>query len=166
MAARQKGMSTMNLPPTTRLGLLAISVLAACVACSSSGSGAAAGADAGTASSPRPNASTTRAVGVAPATSTARRDVNTFCGLARRIGLANIAVTGGGTNTDAATLLRGIDELDAAAPAEIKTDFHAFDHLEHTILKPSGSTPPDPGADIATAMGHVSQYLSHTCRLG
>ena len=151
---------------TTRLGLLAIAVLAACVACSTSGSGASAGAAASTHPAPRSNASTTPAARVSPTTATARRDVDTFCALARNIGIANIAVTGGGTNTDPATLLRGIDELDAAAPAEIKTDFHTFDHLEHTILQPSGSTPPDPGANIATAMGHVSQYLSRTCRIG
>ena len=94
------------------------------------------------------------------------RTRNGFCTLARKTGIADIEVAGGSAHADTTTLLRGIDRLDAGAPAEIKSDFHAFDELEHTIFDPSGGTPARPGSNLAAAMAHVSGYLSDTCRLG
>lgn len=152
--------------PAIRLGLLAIAVLAGCVACSTSDPGASAGDTVSTRAALPSTRLATVASHIPPTSSGAHRDANDFCALASKIGLASIAVTGDGKHTNATTLLRGIDALDAVAPAQIKSDFHTFDKLEHTILEPSGSAPPDPGADVATAMAHVSQYLSHTCQLG
>ena len=103
---------------------------------------------------------------VSPAAATAASDRTGFCAQARQIGLADIEVTGGGAHTDTTTLLRGIDQLDAAAPAAIKSDFHTFAELEHTVLDPSGANPPAPGPNLAPAMAHVSRYLSDACGLG
>ena len=150
------------LPTPIRAVLPAIAVLACCAACSSAGSRDAAAHP----FHPDTPSRTTPISRVSPTATTAPRTRNGFCTLARKTGIADIEVTGGSAHTDTTTLLRGIDRLDAGAPAEIKSDFHAFDELEHTILDPSGGKPTLPGSNLAAAMAHVSRYLSDTCGLG
>jgi hypothetical protein len=156
----------MKLAQTTRLGLLSIAVAVACGACSSNGSDATANHADSPPPAARSIASPAPGTGGSSTTPVANGDSDAFCALARKIGLANIAVTDGGASTDAASLLSGIDMLDAAAPTEIRSDFDTFDKLEHAVLDPTGQQPPDPGADVAAAMTHVSEYLSKECGLG
>jgi hypothetical protein len=92
-----------------------------------------------------------------------------FCYLVHKVGLDNLSLTEtAGTSLNATKLLAGVDELDAAAPAEIKHDFHIYDKFEHALLDPgSPSGPNDLGSSgPPLALEHVAEYLSHNCAVG
>jgi len=148
-------------------------VLIGCVACTSS----VAGKGAGAAQRPQPAGRSVAAgasskpagAGATGAASVPGGGRSRFCALVHKVGLDDVGLTETPTTgADATKLLAGVDELDAAAPAEIKSDFDVFDKFEHALL--DAGTAPDP-SDLgsggpALALSHVAEYLTENCGVG
>ena len=90
-----------------------------------------------------------------------------FCRALRQAGITNTATLG--EPSDPAALLANLDALAAEAPADISTDFAAFDRLEHALLDPATADSTAPrtanGPETRSALTHVAAYLRDTCRI-
>lgn len=110
------------------------------------------------------------ALGAGAGAGTAQADPDEpFCDLARQIGAQNLGLDTADTadTVDTATLLAGIDRLDALAPPDIADDFHYFDRFEHATLDPGSDQDTSGLTDgrTPTVLRHVATYLRETCHV-
>ncbi len=97
-------------------------------------------------------------------------DSGAFCALAREKGAADLlnlrdsSAQGGGLDK----VLANLDELTAAAPAVIKSDYVRLDQLEHALL----GGQPDPqqlarveSPDTVASLQRIQRYLASHCEI-
>ena len=127
------------------------------------------------------NGSSDSGGGSAPVTSSTKQsdpaagnaDAVQFCALAKEKGAANLQVFDAQSSTpeQAHQVLVNIDDLTAAAPAEIHADFVRFDTFEHKLFDAGGNASgalaqEAGGQELRDALTRIAAYLHEHCGIG